>query len=243
MTGCTASWTPVPTPPLFRRIWRTPGTNYNFPHQQLSCFYSQWFLHGRAGLRCYDVTAGSLRREGRRGHSQRSRSRNRASSMARTAHTPREAELLRAGHSPLWQWQILTVTVCVSPNPCRSSTSSGTLYSPVGRSCAGSSFAEVAERRGRRQQGPGEDQGSISCDTANMYSVHCSLRVGNVQIPKADRIMLYGRYYYNALSFSLKQNDIKKHSKTGMIRTWNVISEFLHLKKRIILFFFSERTS
>lgn len=65
------------------------------------------------------------------GDSPSSRRRARGNSIVSKASGPNDTELGLVKQAPFLHWQILTFTVCVSPKPCRSVTSTGTSYIPV----------------------------------------------------------------------------------------------------------------
>lgn len=78
------------------------------------------------------------------GDSQSSRRRARGNSIASKASAPNDAEVCLAKQTPFLHWQILTFTVCISPKPCRSLMSTGTLCIPVGSALICSNVAAVS---------------------------------------------------------------------------------------------------
>lgn len=75
---------------------------------------------------------------------QSSRRSARGSSIASKASGPNDLEVCLAGQTPLLHWQSRTLAVCILPKPCRSLTSMGTLYTPVGSSLVCFNVADVS---------------------------------------------------------------------------------------------------
>lgn len=104
-----------------------------FAHKIPVVLSTQCGLHDSAGK---SVTVGD---------SQSSRRSASGSSIASKASAPNDTDLCLAKQTPFLHWQIRTFAVCVLPEPCRSLTSIGTLYTPVGSSLICFNTADVSE--------------------------------------------------------------------------------------------------
>lgn len=108
-------------------------------HAHLYMYKIPVLLSTQCGL--HDSAGGSITV----GDSQSSRRSARGSSIASKASGPNDTEFCLAKQTPFLHWQIRTFAVCVLPEPCRSLTSIGTLYIPVGSSLICFNVADVSE--------------------------------------------------------------------------------------------------